>query len=261
MLRDVTVMPMDCRLHKAMQCFLPATPRQALHHGDRQTISTRRQPSPKYMTQQIKYCCRRYSVVSCADVREFAPWALMGRVKQAGDLFEESTSFKVTLKLQLAGNALQKSPTEILQRYEALLSLLPDFEQRLINLPQPQVTELLTDVNIIAARMIELKRMLPFCDVDAIATSCPRLLLAEDWPTVVAAVAQLRALYSNEDDIAALVQLNPVILHQDVNFVIAELQRLYNYKTPADAARHLRARPDIVFLLEKGLKGVGPATQ
>ena len=37
--------------------------------------------------------------------------------------------------------------------------------------------------------------------------------------------------------------------------------RLYNYKAAADAARHLRARPDIVFLLEKGLRGVGPATE
>lgn len=72
---------------------------------------------------------------------------------------------------------------------------------------------------------IELKRLLPFCDVDAIVTSCPRLVLREDWPVVVTAVQELRKLYASEDDIGALVQQNPVILHQDVPYVISELQR------------------------------------
>ena len=61
--------------------------------------------------------------------------------------------------------------------------------------------------------------------MDAIVNSSPRLLLDEEWPTVLTAIEKLRTLYSSEDDIAALVQLNPVILHQDVHYVIAELQR------------------------------------
>lgn len=72
---------------------------------------------------------------------------------------------------------------------------------------------------------IQLKRLLPFCDVHAIVTSCPRLVLKGDWPVVVEATHQLRTLYTSEDDIAALVQQNPVILHQDVQYVVSELQR------------------------------------
>lgn len=72
---------------------------------------------------------------------------------------------------------------------------------------------------------IQLKRLLPFCDVHAIVTSCPRLVLKTDWPVVVEATHQLRTLYTSEDDIAAVVQQNPVILHQDVQYVVSELQR------------------------------------
>lgn len=78
----------------------------------------------------------------------------MGRVKQSADLLEEKTDLKVKLKITIAAKELQKTPDEVGQRYTALLSLLPDFEQRLVNLPQAQVTQLLTDVNVIAVRMV-----------------------------------------------------------------------------------------------------------
>lgn len=117
-------------------------------------FGTRRLASFVSKTQISPALCKRVSCVSHADVRSYAPWALMGRVKKSGDLLDANSDLKVQLKLKIAAQDLNQDNTEIVQRYSALLSLLPEFEERLIQLPQTQVTELLADVNTIAARMV-----------------------------------------------------------------------------------------------------------
>lgn len=106
--------------------------------------------------------CKHQSCVGFADVRSYAPWALMGRVKKSGDLLEENSDLKVQLKLNIAAKDLNQEASVISERYSALLSLLPEFEDRLIQLPQTQVSELLADVNTIAARMVRFQFMLIF---------------------------------------------------------------------------------------------------
>lgn len=75
-----------------------------------------------------------------------------------------------------------------------------------------------------AARLIELRLLLPGADIAAIVGQRPSLLLAGEWERVAAAVTHLLQRYS-EAETAFLVSSEPLLLAEDVEEVLAELGR------------------------------------
>lgn len=107
---------------------------------------------------------------------------------------------------------------------QRLLYLMPFLQPRLLRIQPKLLAALAADPDLIAARLIELKALLPAADVAAVAGQRPSLLLAGEWERVPGAVRQLLALYS-EEEAARLATAEPVLLADDVEEVLAELGR------------------------------------
>jgi hypothetical protein len=90
---------------------------------------------------------------------------------------------------------------------------------------QPKLlAALAADPERVAGRLIELKSLLPLADVAAIAAQRPSLLLDGEWERVAGGAAQLAAVYA-EAEVAKLASSEPLLLVEDLQHILAELQR------------------------------------
>lgn len=107
---------------------------------------------------------------------------------------------------------------------QRLLTLMPFLQDRLLRMSPKLLAALAADPGLIAARLVELRALLPAADVAAVAGGRPSLLLPPEWERVPAAAAALARRYS-EPEVARLVAAEPLLLAEDVEAVLAELQR------------------------------------
>lgn len=188
-------------------------------------------------------------------------WTLMGRVTQQGRLFEDKHDLKVQFKLKLVQSDLRLEEDEVLERLSILVQLLPGFEARILAIQGRLLVALLQDVDLVALRMIELKGMLPDCDVGKVLLSRPSLVLDGEWECVPGALAALLdALDHDRRAVAQVVEQQPALLAEDIPLLLQELQRLMG-TTPEGAAKYLRQFPDVVLSLQSGINGLGPAAE
>jgi fermentation-respiration switch protein FrsA (DUF1100 family) len=90
---------------------------------------------------------------------------------------------------------------------------------------QPKLlAALAADPERVAGRLIELKSLLPLANVAAIAGQRPSLLLDGEWERVAGGAAQLAAIYA-EAEVAKLASAEPLLLVEDLQHILAELQR------------------------------------
>jgi HPt (histidine-containing phosphotransfer) domain-containing protein len=139
----------------------------------------------------------------------------------------EYEEFETRLQVRwLAGGCRRSAPrlTLCFPAVQRLLYLMPFLQPRLLRIQPKLLAALAADPDLIAARLIELKALLPAADVAAVAGQRPSLLLAGEWERVPDAVRQLLALYS-EEEAARLATAEPVLLADDVEEVLAELGR------------------------------------
>ncbi|PSC76419.1 ATP-dependent zinc metalloprotease FTSH mitochondrial isoform A [Micractinium conductrix] len=142
-------------------------------------------------------------------------------------------------------------------RLQHLLALMPFLTNRLPRLAPKLVAALVADPPTIAARLVELKRLLPAADVAAIAGGRPSLLVPPEWERLPAGVAALQARYS-EEEVARLAAAEPLLLADDVEAVLAELQRLAG---GGDAAAVLLTNPSLVYSVQRGTGALGPGAE
>ena len=128
-------------------------------------------------------------------------------------------------------------PRPALQR---LLTLMPFLQRRLLRIQPKLLAALAADPDLIAARLIQLKTLLPAADVAAVAGQRPSLLLDAEWQRVPVAVSQLLARYS-EEEAAFLASREPLLLAEDVEAVLAELARYEGCGVGGQAGRVLCA--------------------
>ena len=107
---------------------------------------------------------------------------------------------------------------------QRLLAVAPFLQQRLIRMRPKLIAALAADPERVAARLIALRALLPGADVAAVAGGRPSLLLDPEWGGVEARAAGLAAVYS-EAEVARLVAAEPLLLAEDLEAVLAELQR------------------------------------
>lgn len=107
---------------------------------------------------------------------------------------------------------------------QRLFSLMPFLQQRMLRMQPKLLAALAADPDRVAARLIELKAMLPAADVAAVVGGRPSLLLEGEWEQVPKRVEQLAAHYT-EEEVARLVAVEPLLLVEDIEEVLAELQR------------------------------------
>lgn len=101
---------------------------------------------------------------------------------------------------------------------------MPFLQDRLLRMSPKLLAALAADPALIAARLVELRALLPGADVAAVAGGRPSLLLPPEWERVPAAAAALADRYS-EEEVARLVVAEPLLLAEDVEAILAELQR------------------------------------
>ncbi|KAL4431202.1 hypothetical protein ABPG75_006458 [Micractinium tetrahymenae] len=173
------------------------------------------------------------------------------------------------------------------ERLQRLLTLMPFLQDRLLRMSPKLLAALAADPSLVAARLIELKSLLPAAAVAAVAGGRPSLLLSPEWERLPAAAAALARRYS-EEEVALLVAAEPLLLAEDVEAILAELQRLLPVEQPAaallaqpnlassvsrlshlslwlaggrDAADMLLRDPGLVYSVQRGPASLGPGAE
>ena len=121
-------------------------------------------------------------------------------------------------------NLLFSRPCLPLCRLQRLLTLLPFLQDRMLRMQPRLLAALAADPERVAGRLIELKSLLPLADVAAIARQRPSLLLDGEWERVAGGAAQLGAVYE-EAEVARIASAEPLLLVEDLQHILAELQR------------------------------------
>ena len=142
------------------------------------------------------------------------------------------------LTLHLPGSGGTDCTSLVLQR---LLALLPCLTPRISRLRPELLAGLVTDIGRAAARLIELRGLLPGADVAAVLGQRPLLLLDGEWEQIPAGVAGLRRHFS-EEQVARMVAQEPLLLLEDIDQVLRDLQRLLPGQ---DAAAALATQPGL----------------
>ncbi|KAI8476739.1 MAG: hypothetical protein J3K34DRAFT_222803 [Monoraphidium minutum] len=164
-----------------------------------------------------------------------APWALMGRVVR-----EESLGLTQAAREALVARAVAErcgglSEAELRERLEALAALVPSLAGRLLLLRADLLGELVGDVGAVAAKMLQLKAWFPTADLAELVGRRPSLLSAAEFGRVGAARRQLLARFPDPGGGGAgaasaavdrLVTAQPLLLVEDVEALLAELERL-----------------------------------
>lgn len=101
---------------------------------------------------------------------------------------------------------------------------MPFLQDRLPRMRPKLLAALAADPDRVAARLIQLRSLLPAADVAAVAAVRPSLLLDGEWEGVAERAAALGRHYS-EAEVARIVQAEPLLLAEELQGVLEELQR------------------------------------
>jgi hypothetical protein len=178
-----------------------------------------------------------------------SPWVLMGRGHQEASLpFDEAAQ----QAMNLAAAAL-KAGTEVEEfsaKVDGLLAVAPFLRGRLPRMRPSLLVALASDVQRFAVRLVCLKDLIPGADVAAIVSMRPSLLLDGEFERIPAALEGLKR-YFDEEDVARMTSLEPLLLVEDIEAVLKELERL----VPGDEFNALRNAPQIASQV-CGLRGL-----
>lgn len=109
-------------------------------------------------------------------------------------------------------------------RLQRLFTLMPFLQARMLRMQPKLLAALAAQPQVVAARMIELRGLLPGASVEAVLSQRPSLLLEGEWERVAGGVVALQARYS-ESEVARLATAEPLLLVADLEEVLQELGR------------------------------------
>eukprot|EP00887_Chlorella_sp_A99_P005535 scaffold1.g5535.t1 len=107
---------------------------------------------------------------------------------------------------------------------------MPFLEPQLARLRPALLAGLAADPERAAARLVELRALLPRANVAAVLSQRPSLVLDGEWEAVPAGLARLLAYYT-EEEAAAMVSVEPCLLLDDVRVVLRELTRWFKARS------------------------------
>eukprot|EP00775_Hariotina_reticulata_P005263 gene5263-5498_t len=186
------------------------------------------------------------------DAEKGAPWSLTFDLRERETDWTEAN--KARLVAIVAAQQLSLPTSEMEQRLDDLMLLLPDLAGKVPKLPPQLVAGLTADLAVTSRRLLALKQLLPAANISWLVSERPQLLLQES-AELVAAVEALKQLLQLEH-VDKLVEAQPLFLVTPcVEQVMQEISRLM--PSCKDPAALLVSDPDMLLRLQRGQKYLG----
>jgi hypothetical protein len=179
---------------------------------------------------------------------EASPWSLGYQMaeKYSGLWNEE---FKIKLLKRAAADELGWADEELEAKLIRLQTLLPDIQSKLAAMRPDTITSLVTNIDNVAASLIQLKLIFPGANVSVLAIRQPYLVLGFDMKKLEDIAAQLRRLLPRLD-IDKLVESEPLILDiEGLQEAIVEAQRIM---PRLDIQTAMASDPQKILSFQKG---------
>eukprot|EP00891_Asterochloris_glomerata_P002106 jgi/Astpho2/2106/Aster-x0082 len=129
---------------------------------------------------------------------------------------------------------------------QELVHLMPAMEQRLLRLQPAMLAAWARDPGAVAAKLLQLRSWMPRVDVSRLVVNSPSLLMEQNFQKVEAALVQLHA-HLPESSVASLVQRQTLYLTEDLEYLLAEVKRLFGMPDDDAALRVIEHNPDVVM--------------
>eukprot|EP00877_Chromochloris_zofingiensis_P011719 jgi/Chrzof1/6800/Cz19g10070.t1 len=186
-----------------------------------------------------------------ADVRQ-APWNLTFDLRERETEWTEAN--KARLIAIIAAQQLDISMSDMEQRLDSLMLLLPDLAGRLSSIQPAMVAALVQHLSLLPARLIAMKELFPCTNISVMVMQRPQLLLQTSEALASAAERLKQLLHLN--DIDRLVEATPLLLSVEcVEEVLLDMRRLLPAGT--DVAAMLVADPSWLLRVQKGQRWLG----
>ncbi|GFR45413.1 hypothetical protein Agub_g6791 [Astrephomene gubernaculifera] len=153
------------------------------------------------------------------------PWTLMGRMVSP-DRIQLSEEQRIALIASAAAQLSGADPAAFTEQVQELLLLLPSLRPRLASLQPALLAELAGNTAAVAGKMVQLREWFPSADLCALLGRHPGLLTeAGGWGGVREAHRKLHTMFP-EGGVDEMVTRQPLLLVEDVDWVVGELERL-----------------------------------
>lgn len=176
-----------------------------------------------------------------------APWKVGWQMSERNLVWHDQ--LKLRLIKRIASEQLGISEDGLDAKLEEVAVLLPDLADRLAIGSPTWVARLAANTHTIAARMLELKAIMPQANAGRMVSLRLSLLLDEDLQAVRRAVAQLRGLLPGIN-VDKFIEAFPAVL--DVDDFERALEDARRMLPNMDVNSVLRSDPDMILSLQKG---------
>eukprot|EP00892_Ulva_mutabilis_P000923 jgi/Ulvmu1/10831/UM007_0005.1 len=195
------------------------------------------------------------------------PWNMLFDLRERETVWTDEN--KARLVKIVAKKALNIPLDELQFRLDLLLAIIPDLEQRVINMHPDDLAMLLSDPEAAATSVLQLRSVLPMVNVSELAAKMPSLLRPDAVASLPQEIAKVEALLDvkpagqvaeghaqSAESFAAAVLAQPLLLDSEgVSEALEELLRLMPAGTNVQAM--LMRDPDYILRVQRGQKRIG----